>query len=68
MVIVLCMIVREDVRGVADVALATPFFKDLFYMPSRLLAIWSSAIWSSVHPDFWPSGLLAIRPSDHPAI
>ena len=30
---------REDVRGVAGVALATPFFQDLFYMPSRLLAI-----------------------------
>ena len=33
---------REDVRGVAGVAFATPFFQDLFYMPSRLLAIWSS--------------------------
>ena len=53
-------VAREDVRGVAGVALATPFFQDLFYMPSRLLAIWSSAIWSSGHPDFWPSGLPAI--------
>ena len=40
-------ITREDVRGVAGVAFATPFFQDLFYMPSRLLAIWSSG-----HPDF----------------
>ena len=32
--------------GVAGVALATPFFQDLFYMPSRLLAIWSLAICS----------------------
>ena len=47
--------VREDVRGVAGVALATPFFQDLFYIPSKLLAIWSSG-----HPVFWPS--------DHPAI
>ena len=46
---------REDVRGVAGVALATPFFPDLFYMPSRLLAIRSS-------------GILAIRSSGHPAI
>ena len=27
---------REDVRGVVGIALATPFFQDLFYMPSRL--------------------------------
>ena len=51
---------REDVRGVAGVALATSFFQGLFYMPSRLLSIWSSAIWSSGHP--------VIRTSDHPAI
>ena len=53
-------IFREDIRGVAGVALATPFFQDLFYMPYGLLAIRSSG-----HPDFWPSGLLAIRPSGH---
>ena len=38
---------REDVRGVAGVALATPFFQDLFYMPSRLLAILTPG-----YPDF----------------
>ena len=39
-----CMyLLREDVRGVAGVELATPFFQDLFYTPSKLLAIWSSA-------------------------
>ena len=54
---------RVGVRGVAGVALATPFVQDLFYMPSKLLAIWSSG-----HLDFRPSSLLAIRPSDHPAI
>ena len=53
-------------------------------MPSRLLAIWSSAMWSSDHPDFWPSDhrsiwssgllfiwssrLLAIWSSGHPTI
>ena len=68
---------REDVRGVAGVALATPFFQDLFYMPSRLLAIWSSghpvirtsghpAIWSSGHLTIWSSGLLVIWLSGHP--
>ena len=64
----LSILPREDVRGVAGVALATPFFQDLFYMPSRLLAIWSSGhpvIWTSGHLVFWPSGLLAIRSSDH---
>ena len=58
----------EDVRGVAGVALATPFFQDLFYMPSRLLVIWSSGhpvIRTSGHLVFWPSGHLIIRPSDH---
>ena len=48
---------REDDRGVAGVALATPFFQDLFYMPSRLLTIWSSGhpvIRTSGHPVFWP--------------
>ena len=47
------VVCREDVRGVAGVALATPFFQDLFYMPYGLLAIRSSgllAIWSSGHP------------------
>ena len=61
---------REDDRGVAGVALATPFFQDLFYMPSRLLTIWSSGhpvIRTSGHPVFWPSGHLVIRPSGHPA-
>ena len=52
--------IREDVKGVAGVALATPFFPDLFYMPSRLLAI--------VHPTIWSSGLLVIWSSDHPVI
>ena len=65
---------REDVRGVAGVALATPFFQELFYMPSRLLAILTPGhpdflpsgllvIWPSGHPDFWPSDHLVIRPS-----
>ena len=54
---------REDVRGVAAVALATPFFQDLFYMPSRLLAILTSG-----YPDSWLSRLLAIRPSGNPVI
>ena len=54
---------REDVRGVAGVALATPFFQDLFYMPSRLLAILTPG-----YPDFWPYDLLAIRPSGHPVM
>ena len=63
---------REDVRGVADVAMATPFFQDLFYMPSRLLAIsgypdsWLSrllTIWSSGHPAFWSSFHLEFWPS-----
>ena len=60
---------REDVRGVAGVALATPFFQDLFYMPSRLLAIWSSGhpvIRTSGHPIFWPSGHPAFWSSGHP--
>ena len=59
---------REDVRGVAGVAFATPFFQDLFYMPFRLLAIWSSGhpvIQTSGHPVFWPSDHLVIRPSGH---
>ena len=60
----LSILPREDVRGVAGVALATPFFQDLFYMPSRLLAIWSSAIWSSGHPVIQTSGHLIIQPSD----
>ena len=38
---------REDVRGVAGVALATPFFQELFYMPSTLLAILTPG-----YPDF----------------
>ena len=47
------VLLREHVRGVAGVALATPFFQDLFYMAYGLLAIPSSgllAIWSSGHP------------------
>ena len=67
---------REDVRGVAGVALAIPFFQDLFYMPSRLLAIWSSGhlvirtsghpvFWPSDHPAFWLSGYPDFWPSDH---
>ena len=51
---------REDVRGVAGVALATPFFQDFF--------ICHMVFWPSGHPDFWPFGLLAIRSSGHPAI
>ena len=46
---------REDARGVASETLATPFFQDLFHIPSGLLAIRTSG-----HPVFWPS--------DHPAI
>ena len=73
---------REDVRGVGGIALATPFFQDLFYMPSRLLAIWSSGhpvirtsghptIWSSDHsviPTIRPSDYLVIQTSDHQVI
>ena len=40
-------LVREDVRGVAGVALATPFFQDLSYKPSGLLATLTSG-----YPDF----------------
>ena len=61
--------IREDVRGVVCVALTTPIFQDLFYIPSELLAIQTSdhmAFWSSSHTAFWPSRLLTIRPSDHP--
>ena len=73
---------REDVRGytmvrgVAGIALATPFFQDFFYMPSGLLTILTSGypdfwlsrlltIWSSGHPAFWSSSLLAIWSSGH---
>ena len=50
---------REDVRGVAGIALATPFFT---YMHSHL------EVWTSAHLDFWPfgiqtSGLLIYWPS-----
>ena len=39
---------REEVRdGAGGVALATPFFQDLFYMLSRLLAILTPG-----YPDF----------------
>jgi len=71
--------IREGVRGVAGVALATPFL--LFYMPSPnglliirssgLLAIWSSGhliIWPAGHLAFWSSRLLAIWSSGHPVI
>ena len=40
---------REDVRGVAGIALATPFFT---YMHSHL------EVWTSAHLDFWQFGLL----------
>ena len=53
---------REDVRGVAGIALATPFFT---YMHSHL------EVWTSAHLDFWPfgirtSGLLIFRPTGPP--
>ena len=68
--------IREDVKGVAGVALATPFFPDLFYMPSRLLAIRSSGHRPSNYLVIRPSGYLVIqtsghlviRPSGHPTI
>ena len=53
---------REDVRGGAGVALATPFFQDLFNIPSGL-----SAILTSSYPDSWLSRLLTIWSSLHPA-
>ena len=61
---------REDVRGIASVALATQFF--------RICFIFHLDFWPSGHPDFWPSDLtvmtirlsdhLVIRPSGHPTI
>ena len=60
--------IREDVKGVAGVALATPFFPDLFYMPSRRLAIRSSGHRPSNYLVIRPSGYLVIRPSGHPTI
>ena len=55
--------IREDVRGVVGVLLATPFFQDLFYKPSGLLAILTSG-----NLDFWLSRLLTIWSSGHPAM
>ena len=51
---------REDVRGIASVALATQFF--------RICFICHLDFWPSGHPDFWPSDLTVIRPSGYPTI
>ena len=62
---------REDIKGVASVALAAPFFQNLFYITSGHLAMpsgypdsWLSrllTLWSSDPMVFWPSGLLVIQ-------
>ena len=71
---------REDVRGVAGIALATPFFTYMYshldecstgyldFLLFGLLVFRTSGLpdfWISGLPDFWPSGLLVFQTSDH---
>ena len=59
---------REDVRGVAGVVLATPFFLHMCIYKTVSLVIQMSVLQASGHQysgllDFWTSGLLDFWPS-----